>query len=44
MLKLKGALTMREQAELVQCAETLREMYDEFTQSVQDLGNKANVR
>ena len=35
---------MREQAELVQCAETLREMYDEFTQSVQDLGNKAKGR
>lgn len=44
MLKMKGALTMREQAELVQCAETLREMYDEFTQSVQDLGNKAKGR
>lgn len=44
ILKLKGALTMREQAELVQCAETLREMYDEFTQSVQDLGNKAKGR
>lgn len=44
ILELKGALTMREQAELVQCAETLREMYDEFTQSVQDLGNKAKGR
>ena len=32
---------MSEPTELVQCAETLREIYEEFTQSVLDLGNKA---
>ena len=32
---------MNDQADLMQCADALREMYEQFTKSVQDLGNKA---
>lgn len=32
---------MNDQTELMQCAAALRDMYEQFTKSVQDLGNKA---